>query len=164
MGMQLPGELVSVLSMLGYTWPKADEEKLYELSQSWMTFSGVLRTHVSEADSAAAIAWQGNFADTITAFQTKWQADTSPSARLANSATGAQIVGAALMVAAGIVLALKISVIAQLIILAIQIAQAVATAVVTFGASLLEIPIFKMITGAILDKLIDMALNAVLNG
>jgi hypothetical protein len=68
------------------------------------------------------------------------------------------------MVAAGVVLALKISVIVQLVMLAIQIAQAIATAVVTFGASLLEIPIFKMITSMILDQLLGFAMQALLNG
>lgn len=74
------------------------------------------------------------------------------------------IIGIGLIVAAGVVLALKIQVIVQLVLLAIQIAQAIATAVATFGASLLEIPIFKMITGMIIDQLIGMATDAVLNG
>jgi hypothetical protein len=52
----------------------------------------------------------------------------------------------------------------QLTLLAIQIAQAVATAAVTFGASLLEIPIFKLITGALIDQLLNMATEAVLGG
>ncbi|WP_433650306.1 hypothetical protein ACQP2C_28230 [Micromonospora zamorensis] len=74
------------------------------------------------------------------------------------------MIGAGLMVCAGIVLALKINVIVQLTLLAIQIAQAVATAAVTFGASLLEIPIFKLITGALIDQLLNMATEAVLGG
>lgn len=74
------------------------------------------------------------------------------------------VISIGLMIAAGVVLALKIQVIVQLILLAIQIAQAIATAAVTFGASLLEIPIFKTITGFIVDQLINMAIEAVLNG
>jgi hypothetical protein len=62
------------------------------------------------------------------------------------------------------VLALKINVIVQLIMLAIEIAEALATAAPTFGASLAEIPIFKEITQLIIDQLINLALNAVLGG
>lgn len=69
------------------------------------------------------------------------------------------------MICAGIVLALKVNVIVQLTLLAIQIAQAIATAAVTFGASLLEIPIFKkIITGVIIDQLLNYATEAVLGG
>jgi hypothetical protein len=87
-----------------------------------------------------------------------------PINNLDDAATAAELIGAALMVCAGIVLALKISDITRLILLAIQIAQAIATAVVTSGASLLEIPIFRAITEVILDQLLDVAINQVLDG
>ncbi|GAB7045945.1 WXG100-like domain-containing protein [Catenuloplanes indicus] len=164
MGLQLPGELIDVLGMLGFTWPEADEERLFELGQSWLAAAGTIGSHVTAADGAAATAWQSNRGETITAFQTAWTAEDGPSARLQNAQTGAQIIGAGLMVCAGVVLALKINVIVQLTILAVQIAQAVATAVVTFGASLLEIPIFKILTQLVLDQLLGMAVDAVLNG
>ena len=72
--------------------------------------------------------------------------------------------GLSLTIAAGVVLALKVQVIVQLVMLAFQIAQAIATAAVTFGASLVQIPIFKTITGIIVDQLIGMAIDMVLNG
>jgi hypothetical protein len=78
--------------------------------------------------------------------------------------TASNIIGAGLMVCAGIVLALKINVIVQLVQLAIEIASAIAEAVATFGASLLEIPIFKEITSLIIDQLINMALEAIFSG
>ncbi|HZM82298.1 MAG TPA: hypothetical protein VFC19_41795 [Candidatus Limnocylindrales bacterium] len=73
-----------------------------------------------------------------------------------------ELVGVGLMVCAGIILALKISVITQLIILIVQIAQAIVAAVATAGASLLEIPVFRAITKLILDRLQDMAISKVL--
>lgn len=164
MGLQLPAELIEVLGMLGFTWPEADEERLFELGQSWLDAAGTIGSHVSAADSAAAGVWQGNRGETVTAFQTAWAAQDGPSAQLMDAQTGAQIIGAGLMVCAGVVLALKINVIVQLTILAIQIAQAIATAVATFGASLLEIPVFKLLTQFVLDQLLGMAVDAVLNG
>ncbi|GIF66124.1 hypothetical protein Ais01nite_41590 [Asanoa ishikariensis] len=164
MGLQLPGELTGLLAMLGYTWPEADEQKLFEMAQSWVTFGGGLPADLAAAHAYAQQVWTNNEGQAVQAFQAAWSDPESFSANLDDAGVASTIVGAALMACAGIVLALKINVIVQLIMLAIQIAQAIATAAVTFGASLLEIPIFKEITGLILDQLIDLALQAVLNG
>jgi hypothetical protein len=163
-GLQLPGELVSLLGMLGYSWPEADEEKLFEMAQHWLDLSGTVTAISTEAQGHGSSVVAANAGEAIAAFQSRWSGQDAPVTNLADGATAAQGVGLGLMVAAGVVLALKINVIVQLITLAIQIAQAIATAVVTFGASLLEIPIFKMITSLILDQLIGYAMQALLNG
>jgi hypothetical protein len=164
MGLQLPGELVSLLGMLGYTWPQADETKLFEMGDAWLAFPDRLTTGLADAEVAAKQVWTGNQDSAVEAFQASWQQPDSARSNLDDGATAATLIGAGLMICAGIVIALKINVIVQLILLAIQIAQAIATAVVTFGASLAEIPIFKMITQLVIDQLIDLALNAVLGG
>jgi hypothetical protein len=163
-GLQLPGELVSLLGMLGYSWPEADEEKLFEMAQHWLDLSGTVTAISAEAQGHGSSVVAANAGEAIAAFQKRWSGQDAPITNLADGATAAQGVGLGLMVAAGVVLALKINVIIQLVTLAIQIAQAIATAVVTFGASLLEIPIFKMITSLILDQLIGFAMEALLNG
>lgn len=162
MGLQLPAELVSLLSMLGYTWPQADEEKLFQMGTEWMTFAGRFGSPLQDADAHAHKIWAGNKGDGITAFQKAWTHHDAPVPALRDGATAATMIGAGTMVCAGVVLVLKINVIVQLVLLAIEIAQAVAEAVVTFGASLVEIPIFKEITGLILDQLINLATNAIL--
>jgi hypothetical protein len=163
-GLQLPGELVSFLSMLGYTWPQADETKLFEMGHAWLAFAGKHSGALGEVDTHAQQVWTDNKAEDIEAFRSAWTREDSPKSNLEDFATAANIIGAGLMVCAGIVLALKINVIVQLVLLAIQIAQAIATAVATFGASLAEIPIFKEIAKLVIDQLIDMALQAILNG
>jgi hypothetical protein len=164
MGLTLPGELVSLLGMLGYTWPEADETKLLEMGQAWLQFPDRLAAPVAEADQWARQVWTENRDSAIERFEATWQAEDSAKTNLDDGATAASLIGAGLMVCAGIVLALKINVIVQLTLLAIQIAQAIATAAVTFGASLLEIPVFKLITGALIDQLLNMATEAVLGG
>lgn len=164
MGLQLPGELISLLGLLGYNWPEADEEQLYDLGSRWMTFSGTLSSSISGMDDVAASVWQTNSGDAISAFQQNWSDPESPPANLRDGADGANLIGVGLLVAAGIVLTLKINVIVQLTMLAIEIAQAVATAPETFGASLAEIPIFKEITGLIINELLSYAVSAVLDG
>ena len=82
---------------------------------------------------------------------------------LGDGSTAATLVGTGMMIVSGIVLALKIQVIIQLVTLAIQIAQAIATAVVTFGASLAEIPIFQQISSKFVGMLIDQVITQLLN-
>jgi hypothetical protein len=161
-GIQLPGELADLLNEFGYTWPKADEERLFELGQLWVGFGGTAQQISELADAAAEQAWTGNTGAAIEAFQQKWSGDKAAAAVLHDGATGAEVVGAALFVCAGIVLALKINVIVQLTILAIEIIQAIATAAPTFGASLLEIPAFKKLTDLAINFIISKALEAIL--
>ncbi|MEU5876586.1 hypothetical protein [Spirillospora sp. NPDC047279] len=162
MGLQLPGELIGLLGMLGYTWPEADESKLFELGGAWMAYGGTVQGIVADADTAAQQVWSGNKGEDIDAFKEAWSGEDAPTEMLRTAATSSMVVGGVFFLCAGVVLALKINVIVQLVILAIQIAQAIATAAVTFGASLLEIPIFKEITGMIIDVLVDQAIGALL--
>lgn len=164
MGLQLPGELISVLGELGYTWPEADEEKLFALGNTWLQFGSELASPLNQAQASAQQVWTAGQGPAVQAFQRVWSEGDSPASNLGDAATAATMVGAGLMVCAGIVLALKINVIVQLTMLVIEIAQAIATAVVTFGASLLEIPLFKEITQLIIDQLLNMAIDKVLGG
>ena len=164
MGLQLPGELVTVMSAIGFQWPKGDEESLFEMAQEWQTCADTLRGQTETATAYAKNVWQVNVSESVAAFEKAWQSQKGPINNLNDAATVVELVGAGLMVCAGIILALKIAVIAQLVILAIQIIQAIATAAVTFGASLAEIPIFRAITKRILDALLDQAINKVLGG
>jgi hypothetical protein len=162
MGIMLPGELAGLLNELGYTWPKSDETKLFELGQLWMEFAGSLQAAAAEGTAAGQRVLDASRGDAIDAFRERWQADGSALAVLHDGVTGAQMVGATLFVCALIVLALKINVIVQLVILLVQIIQAIATAAPTFGASLLEIPVFKKLTDMVLGILIDQAIGVVL--
>ncbi|MFC5746008.1 hypothetical protein [Actinomadura rugatobispora] len=162
--MTLPGELTGLLSMLGYDWPESDEEALFRMGGDWVGFAGNLGVPVGEAETQAAQIWTGNMGEGIDAFRTAFTQEDAPVPALKDAGTAGAIIGAALMVCGAIVLALKINVIIQLIMLAIQIAQAIATAAVTFGASLLQIPLFKIISGIIIDQLINLTLQAIFNG
>lgn len=164
MGLQLPGELRTVLSMIGYDWPEADEQKLFEMGQVWTKFAGTIQQTVAETDPIAAQVWTDNVGSDIKAFQASWQHEDGPSNALHDGATAAQLAGLGLMVCGLIVLALKISVIIQLVVLAIEIAQAIATSELTFGASLLEIPVFQQITRTIVSNLLMEALFMLADG
>lgn len=155
MGLQLPGELVTLLNDLGYNWPEADEEKLFQLGQHWIDFGSTISGVVSDGEAAVSRVIADNHGAAITAFHDRWADKNSPAGVLHDGVTAAHVIGGCLFVCAAVVLALKINVIVQLTILAIEIVQAIATAPETFGASLLEVPAFKKIT--------DMAINFIIN-
>ena len=138
--MQLPGELVEVLNLVGFNWPEADEDKLFEAGQHWIEFGGKLASAVSESGGHAQSVWSQNSGGDIAAFQTSWMSEDGPERTMSDGVVAAYLIGAALIVAAIIVLILKIIVIIQLIFLAIRIALAIAAAIETLGGSLATIP------------------------
>lgn len=163
MGLQLPGELITALGWIGLSWPEADEEKLFDMGQAWIDFSGTVAEASNESGGAAAAIWSQQRGESVQAFQKWWTDPESGPGQLPDYSQAAMLVGTGLIACAAIVLALKIQMIVQLAILVFQVAQAVATAVVTFGASLLEIPIFQMITREIVGLLIDQVLQELLS-
>ncbi|MFF4894663.1 WXG100-like domain-containing protein [Micromonospora chersina] len=164
MGLELPGELRSLLGILGYTWPEADEVKLFEMGNAWIRFSGTLSGVVAEAHTGAATVWSSHTGQDITAFESWWNREDSPADSLRDGVTAAVLTGTGLIICGAIVLALKIAVIVQLVVLAIQIAQAIATAAVTFGASLLEIPIFQQLARTIVGNLVQEVIWKLIDG
>lgn len=163
MGMQLPSELISLLSALGYDWPESDEESLFNLAGEWTAMADQIAGRVESLNAAAKTLVDNNTGAQIDAFSAEWEGPESAVLSIADSADPNNKVNIALTVVAGLVLALKIQVIIQLAILAFQIAQAIAFAAVTFGASLAQIPIFKTITGVIIDQLLGMAIDRMLS-
>lgn len=164
MGMQLPGEVREFLSIIGFEWPAGDETALLELGQAWMEFSRLIDQQVEQAHQAARMVWDSSASDMVEAFRAKWEGEKGPAGQMATNATGGDIIGAGLMVCAGIVLALKINVIVQVTLTIIAIASAIASAVVTFGASAAVVPLLREACKRLLDYLLDQAIAKVLNG
>lgn len=154
MGLELPGWLTEPLGWIGLTWPEADEDKLFEAGQQWVSFGSRLQTIARNANQAAGTVWTDNAGDPVEAFQHWWTRDDGPQPRMAEDAIAAEVIGAALIVFAGLTLALKIAFIAQLIALAIEVAQAIATAFVSFGATTAEIPGFIAATRVFCRQLV----------
>ncbi|MCO6011600.1 hypothetical protein NE236_42285 [Actinoallomurus purpureus] len=162
MSLMIPGELANLLNDLGYIWPKSDEDKIVQLGGHWMDHGGKVSGHAQNAHIATAGVWEKNQGEAINAYKAKWEHDKSAVNVATNGGTGAHVIGIGLFVCAGIVLALKINVIVQLTILLVEIIEALATAAPTFGASLLEIPVFKKIADMAINLIINLAMEAVL--
>jgi hypothetical protein len=158
---ELPSELTEPLSWIGLVWPQADEDKLYADGQTWISYGAKLRASAQQAGDAARQVWQNNYGDSIDAFERWWNAEDGPGRNLENAAAAVELIGAGLIAMAGITVALKIAFIAQLVALAFEVGQAIATAVVSFGASTAEIPGFIALTRFACRELINKAIQMV---
>jgi hypothetical protein len=132
----LPEELGEFLTMVGFIWPQADEELLWECGNSWQAFATSLRTLKSDGDAAEKKVAATSDDESITAFSELWKKYAGEDGYLPGGADAADLVGTAFFAASVIVIGLKIAVIAQLIYLAYTWAVAIAGAVETLGASL----------------------------
>lgn len=161
-GMMLPPELSGLLNTLGFNWPLSDEGKLFDLGGQWSGFANRLTPAAAEADGHAQQIRGQNKGDAVDAFGKFWDAGDAPKQNLQDGATASTLMGTGMYVAAGVVVALKTAAVVQLAMLAVQIAEAIATAVPTFGASLAEIPVFREIADRLLDAALNQAINSVL--
>jgi hypothetical protein len=161
MGLQLPGALTEPLGWIGMIWPEADEDKLFEAGQRWIAFAAQLRQVAQPADRAATGVWENNRGEAVDAFQAWWTGADGPKAHVEDDALAAEIIGAALIAFAVLTLALKIAFIAQLVILLIEVTQAIATAIASFGATTAEIPGFIAATRATCKRLLKQVVEHV---
>jgi len=161
LGLQLPSELTEPLGWIGLIWPEADEDLLYEAGQSWIQAAQKIQAAAEASDRAASDIWTADAGDSTDAFREWWTRDDGPSQRLSDDARAALLIGAALVAFAAVTLALKIAFIAQLVALLIEVAQAIATAFATFGATTAEIPGFIAITRLVCRELIRQAVEHV---
>ena len=159
MGLTLPSELTEPLGWVGLTWPQADEELLFEAGQRWLSYGEELTRVAERAEATAAGVWQGAEGPAAEAFEDWWTRGEGPRRRLAEGAAAALLIGGALIAFAALTLALKINFIVQLIVLAVEVAQAIATAFVTFGVTTAEIPGFIAVTRFLLRRLVQQVVS-----
>jgi hypothetical protein len=162
MAIELPSMLANVLEGLGYHWTNTDEGRLSAMSDSWANFSGRPQTHAATANAHAQRVFSSNQGEGIDAMGKVWSQNDAPHRNLVSGGSGAALIGAGLLICAGVVVVLKANVIVQLVQLLIEITTAIIEAFETFGASLLEIPVFKELTQKALGLIQNTAINAVM--
>ncbi|TCO62311.1 hypothetical protein [Actinocrispum wychmicini] len=136
MGLQLPAELIEALSWVGCTWPEADETKLFNCGEFWGTFAQNAAKHAEEASAAVQAMLAENHGPGIEEFKAYWEKLSGQDGYLVDCGIVAGAVSIAFYSAGGLVLTLKILVIAQLVAFAVILAAAIAAAFFTLGASL----------------------------
>ena len=161
MTIELPAELTEPLEWIGFTWPEADEDRLYADGRAWIEHGTRLRRHAAEADAAARRVWLENEGASVEAFEQWWNGDDGPGRHLDDAATAVELIGAGLIAMAAVTVATKTAYLAQLGLLAFQVGQAIVTATATAGATLIEIPIFIAASRAACRQILHRALQQV---
>ncbi|MFC5216060.1 PE-PGRS family protein [Streptomyces coerulescens] len=138
MSLTLPGELVWVLDLLGYTWPEVDEEALHKVAETWRAFGADLEEIQLKGEGLARTVVSHNFGTAVDGFSKDWGAYTGANGEdryLPDARIACEVIAFAFDAAAVAVLTAKLAVIAQLIALAIEIIAAQAAAPFTLGLS-----------------------------
>jgi hypothetical protein len=135
MSLQLPGALVWVLDLLGFTWPAADEDKLREAAAAWRDFARDTDSVRTTAAGVMRQVVQDNYGKDIDALIDYWNEFDGGSGHLSDAAQAARLAADMLDGFAVATEAAKYAMIAQLAVCAAEIAAAQAAAPVTFGLS-----------------------------
>lgn len=171
MSLTLPGELVWVLDLLGYTWPEVDEEALHKVAETWRAFGEELEEIQREGEGFARTVVAHNFGTAVDGFSKDWGAYTGANGEdryLPDAKAACEMIAFAFDAAAIAVLTAKIAVIVQLVALAIEIIAAQAAAPFTFGLSevgaLGATQATRLIVRELLDRLKREVMEAVTKG
>ena len=131
MAIELPSEVVSFLQLIGVNWPQVNEDKIGDLASHVREFADSL--HGTHQDATAAVnkmsdAYQGASYEALLA---KWSSLSN--SHMNDMITACHAVADALDVAVGVIVAMKLDAIAELVALAVSFVADQAAAVVTLG-------------------------------
>lgn len=160
--LNLPSWVVTTMRDLGLDAPNGKEGNQLDIGGAWVAHGSRSAKPPQDAVAAADDLVSQNGSAAVEAFGKNFKSPTAPAANLSDASTGAKGLGIGAMSFAGITLGLKLSNIAQVGMLLVEIAEAVADAPFSFGASLLEIPAFKEVTTVGINASINTASNAVM--
>lgn len=164
MAVMLPGEVSYLLNMLGFEWPEGNEDRVFDFAGDWMSFAGAIGQETSVADQAGGHVLEHNSGPAMDAFRASLDRPEGPLEVAGKLAQASNVVGGCLLFMGGLIIALKIAFVVNLVALAIQIAQAVAAAAVTFGASLAWIPIAREICRRLIEFAINLMVEKLMAG
>lgn len=131
MALTIPSELAFVLNLLGFDWPELDEDEIHRAAQILRQFAEDIQGSMDEVgDRVTGDVPKAVSANAASSYAEAWDESRSSMGEfrelLDGAATGVDL-------AADAVLALKLKVIAELVITAAQLAAATAAAFATAG-------------------------------
>lgn len=156
--MMLPDELIWIMDKLGFEWPDMDEDEIHRGATLLRQFASDLSDTINTVDQRMNIdVAQASSSKAALAFIDGWNQTRSQNLQQIvdvgePAATGVDIFGDA-------VLALKIKVIADVTITVAQVASALASAFVTFGAGAAVAAGLILARKAALNALVDIAVE-----
>ncbi|WP_405366016.1 hypothetical protein [Kitasatospora sp. NBC_00039] len=160
MATELPEPLQWVLLLLaGTRWPEADEDNLRSMAEHWRTMAQTLTEVEESTDAAVERALTGQVGVAATGLSRHWnqftvgKGEAEPGV-FPGLAKGCEGMGDMLESMANSAETAKIQIIAQLGILAVEIATAEVEAPFTAGLSLAEIPVFVGISRTVVQQIL----------
>ncbi|MFF4032981.1 nucleic acid/nucleotide deaminase domain-containing protein [Streptomyces sviceus] len=135
MGVVLPSELDAALDLIGISWPNVDEDDYRDMAQAMREFADDIEDGAADAHRAITDLIGTNEGLAIQALEKHW--DLVKGKHLTNLSEAGRVAATALDAVAVLIEGAKIAAIAQLGILAAEIAAALAAAPLTFGLSTL---------------------------
>jgi hypothetical protein len=166
MTITLPSDLTWALSLIGIDFPDADEDKLNEMAQAWLSFANQLRGFIADADKHASAVWSVNSGEAVAAVQRSWTGPQAPLTNLREGAEAAAMIAAGLATAATIVVWLKRAVIAEIAAFAYSVAAAAAASSTGIGAIIGAAVVIarRIIAQQAIDAAIELTIEKLLNG
>ncbi|MFC7431515.1 MULTISPECIES: hypothetical protein [unclassified Agrococcus] len=158
MAMTIPGELAWVLDLLGFEWPQLDEDAINQAAHIMRQFEDDLNAAIDAADANVQDAYASVTGSFAKAHADAWDEERSGSMRQLSELIGPAATGVDLF--ADAIVALKLKVIAELVITAAQIAAAIASAVVTLGAGAAVQAVILVARKKALDIVTDIMVDA----
>ncbi|WP_429456171.1 hypothetical protein [Microbacterium sp. ZKA21] len=158
--MMLPNELIWIMEKLGFEWPDVDEDELRRAGDIIGTFTGELEGRIQavdrqiNGDMAAAMRGQAG-----PAFVAAWNSNRSGNLQQLLDALGPAPVG--LDIAAGVVVGLKVKVIADITTTAIALVAMLTNPITAAGSGLMLIAKKKLLNAAV-EIALEQALEQIL--
>ncbi|MFB7250628.1 hypothetical protein [Microbacterium sp. NPDC056234] len=160
MGMMLPNELIWIMEKLGFEWPDVDEDELRRAGDIIGTFTGELEGRIQAVDRQIngdiAAAMRGTAGP---AFVAAWNTNRSSNLQRLLDALGPAPAG--LEIAAGVVVGLKVKVIADITTTAIALVAMLTNPLTAAGSGLMLIAKKKLLNAAV-EIALEQALEQVL--
>jgi uncharacterized protein YukE len=132
MSVILDPKLVFVLNLIGFNWPQADEDKLRESARHWREYASQLEHVIADTNRTLTQVRADHTGESIDALEQHWQQFGQ---HLTQAHDAAGVVAEVLDGFALAVETLKFAVIAQLVILAGELAATTGAAILTFGVA-----------------------------
>ncbi|WP_144720365.1 hypothetical protein [Agrococcus jejuensis] len=152
MALNIPSELAFVLNLLGFDWPELDEDEIHRAAHIMRQFSDDIQGTMDEVGARVT----GDVPSAVTAnaassYSEAWEESQSSMGEFCELIDGA---ATGVDLAADAVLALKLKVIAELVITAAQLAAATAAAFATFGLAAAAQPAIILARKKIMDIIV----------
>ncbi|MGA4506846.1 hypothetical protein ACQB6R_00745 [Propionibacteriaceae bacterium G1746] len=152
--------VIELLNYLGYAWPTTEPGALRSAGSAWTGLQGSVDGWIADLEGGIRHLVANNSGPTADMVLGNLQDGESNLASLKSLSSAIPVIANGYGLAADVVIALRVAVIAEILLDVIMLAAAIVTGGVSAGASFLV----KQGAGAVIDYLIDQAITQIIGG